>query len=82
MSVQNWSPLLVPCRSMDCVQNCSLLYDGERALTPLELNRPSSNDPGFSTNATVRVRIALLDKLLDHSPKTGGSLGAMVQLVG
>jgi len=43
---------------------------------------PSSNSRGLSMNATVRVRIALLDKVLDHSSKMGGGLVAMVQLVG
>jgi hypothetical protein len=33
-------------------------------------------------NATVRVRVALLDKVLDHASKTGGGVVAMVQLVG
>jgi hypothetical protein len=33
-------------------------------------------------NATVRVRVALLGRVLDHSPKTGGGLVAMLTLRG
>jgi hypothetical protein len=39
--------------------------------------RPSELEPpGLSSNATVRVRIALLDKVLDHSPEDGRRFGA------
>jgi hypothetical protein len=43
---------------------------------------PSSNPPGLSMNATVRVRVALLVRVLDHPSKTEGGLVAMVQLGG
>ena len=33
-------------------------------------------------DATVRVRVALVGRVLDHPPKTGGSLVAMIQLRG
>jgi hypothetical protein len=38
--------------------------------------------PGPLQDATVRVRLALLDGVLDHFPTTGGVLVAMVQLGG
>jgi hypothetical protein len=42
----------------------------------------SSNPPGLSMNATVRVRVVLLGRVLDHSSKTEGGLVAMIQLGG